>query len=187
MLTFNARKGIARTMPLLVITGLAAAIFAVLVSARPVMAPPPAVVAPPTNVKIDDCSELTFVPRTDISDADGRQWDLDEIPRHSVRGLDLRHAQWAGADLHDATFVACDFRGCNLTGAILRGVTFEKCHLEGAILEAAELTPSGVPFYDCYVSGARTQSGDLLVAPSEHNGRSSFLLLPGDHGPPLKP
>jgi uncharacterized protein YjbI with pentapeptide repeats len=186
MLTSKARHGIARTMPLLVLTGFVAAVFAVLSCARPAMAPARAAVAPPTNVKIDDCSEETFVPRTGIPDADGRLWDLDEIPGHTVRELDLRHAMWAGADLHDATFVDCDFRGCNLTGAILRGVTFENCHLEGATLEAAELTPSGVPFNDCYVRGARAQGSDLSDGPPQHQGRSSFVLLPDDPGPPAR-
>jgi hypothetical protein len=176
MSVIHTRHGIARTMPLLVLTGFAASTFAVLCCARPVMEPASARVALPTAVSLDDdCSEARAVPRTGIQDADGRLWDLEDIPGQKVRGLDLRGAQWQGADLHGATLIQCDFRNCDLTGANLDGVTFVCCHLEGAKMDAIQF--GKIEFSDCYVGGAR-MNGEELMPPwvTDRYTRTSFEM-----------
>jgi hypothetical protein len=131
------------------LTGLAAGTVALLASARTVDMPPAAVVAPPTRlhselvrVRWDDrCVEPPEpVPASSLSGRDWRESYLDEIPGQTLRDLDARRAAWAGADLHGAFFIRCNFRGANLQGANMRGVSFWICDFAGADLADADLT-----------------------------------------------
>src|SRR5690349_15630399 len=99
------RPGFARLLPFLALTGLAAGTLALLASARPVQAPTPMM---PRDGCRDDCFDLPApVPAHGIVDAEGRAWELADIPHHVLIGLDLRNAEWFGADLHGAFLVAC--------------------------------------------------------------------------------
>lgn len=150
-------------MPLAVLTGLATGSFALLGSARPVRAP--------ARVPVVSCGAdeshycggrqnnltqlfLTPVPSHGIVDADGRTWDLVDIPGQTLRGLDLRNTEWVCVDLHGATFLYCGMRGADLRNSDLRGLRIWQCELDGADLTEADVqgarytvwTSWGVPF-----------------------------------------
>src|SRR5947208_3246063 len=133
----RTRPGFARLLPLIALTGLAAGTIALLANARHVrvearearvrlnLAQIRAALSLYMNspMSLDDLTTGSIpIPRpcSDIRDADGRRWELADIPGHTLRGLDLRGAEWAGVVLHGATFVDCDFRDCDLRNADLR-------------------------------------------------------------------
>src|SRR5581483_3609749 len=104
----SLRSGFARLLPLAAIFGLGVGIGALLVSARPVREPEhilPRLPGDDTSVPRDDlfecttdCAEMVCAPVHDILDADGRRWDLANVPGHELRGLRLAGAYWILAD-----------------------------------------------------------------------------------------
>jgi hypothetical protein len=134
--------GFARLLPLTALTGLAAGTIALLSSTRTVQAPALQYLPPLIFSRLDGgCSEVPApVPTHGVAAADGRAWELADMPGHSIRALNLRNAEWGGVDLHGYTFTACEFRGAALAYANLRGAEFWECDLRGADLEGAELT-----------------------------------------------
>lgn len=167
------RPGFARFHPLLEIAVLVAAVIALRWCERPEPRPPQPV---PHLTHIlparDDggCSNVPApVPAHGIVDAEGRAWDLADIPGHTLRGLDLRNAEWAGVDLHGATFIGCDFRGCDLRSAQVDGVTFEQCRLQRASLTGAT---GQMQFFDCCLRGADSWDADLVRYLGEDNQHS---------------
>jgi hypothetical protein len=146
------RSGFARLRPLIMLAGLAAGTVALLACERPVQAPRrqgqvirciPVARSVPSDGGRSDVP--TLFPAHGLVDAEGRSWELPDIPNRQLDGLDLRNAEWCGVDLRNAFFVPCDFRGCDLRAADLRGVNFDGCDLTGADLTDANLV--GV-FYD---------------------------------------
>jgi hypothetical protein len=136
------RLGFARLLPLMVLSGLAAGTFALLASALPVQAPrqPPTVITVnPRGIPLGDCrGAYSPAPAHGIVDADGRCWELADIPGHTLRGLDVHGAQWSLADLHNTKFVECDLHNCDLRRANLRGVVFIDCNLANASFNGAD-------------------------------------------------
>jgi uncharacterized protein YjbI with pentapeptide repeats len=155
--------------------GLLAAAIALAVHSRP----EPATPLPPVQISIDNPrftqASRRPAPIHDIVDAEGRLWELSDIPGHALRGLHQRHAQWANADLHGATFIDCDFRGAVLRDANLNRATFLRCHLEDPDLDGTEF--GNVNFALCFLRGARMGSSRLPVWAPDRLGRSSLHLF----------
>ena len=134
------RSGFARLLPLMVLAGLAAGTIALLASALPVQAPPPAlhITVNPRGVASGGCGDVSApVPAFGMVDADGRRWELADLPGRTLRGLDLHGAQWAGVDLHNACFIGCNFRDGDLRCANLRHVAFIDCDMGNTNLDGA--------------------------------------------------
>jgi uncharacterized protein YjbI with pentapeptide repeats len=162
-----ARPGFARLRPLIAMTALAAGTVALLVCERPKPRPPTPISGAFTVSLLDtDCSDVSPpAPSSGIMDRYGRRWALADIPGGMLQGLDLRDAEWAGVDLHRATFLRCDFSECDLRGADLRETTLAGCDFTGADLTDADLT--GAAFdshtrwpigFDPQARGARLES-----------------------------
>jgi len=169
----KSRPGFARLLPLMALSGLVAGTIALLASARPVQAPPPA----PAPFRweyvraLDDGSEVSDpAPARGKVDREERAWELADIPGGIFQGLDLSGAEWAGVDLHRATFLKCDFSACNLRGADMRSVTLWNCDFTDADLTDVDLNgatfdwstrwpcPEGARF-DPQAHGARRMPG----------------------------
>jgi hypothetical protein len=143
----RSRSGFARLLPLMALTGMAAGTLALLACDRPRPAPmlviteKPIPIQPIPTGQHDGCWDAPArLLSHGIVDAEGRFWDVAEIPAHTVRGVDVGNAEWAGVDLHGASLLACDFRGCDLRGANLRDVRLRDCGFAGADLTDADLT-----------------------------------------------
>jgi hypothetical protein len=138
-----ARCGFARLRPLIATAGLSAGTVALLACERPEPRPPtPLPVDHWVAVPYDGgCSEVPApCPSSGIMDANGRRCELADIPTQFIAGVDLRNAEWFGANLHGAHLLACDFRGADLRSADLRGVEIWDCDFAGADLTDADLT-----------------------------------------------
>jgi uncharacterized protein YjbI with pentapeptide repeats len=112
--------------------------MALLACERPEPRPPQPIsdmVAVPYDVGCETVPGV--VPSHGIVDAEGRAWGLDEIPGHTLRGLDLHNAEWRGVNLRGATLLNCDFTGCDVTGADLTGARFIRCNLTGVRTDGA--------------------------------------------------
>jgi hypothetical protein len=135
------RPGFARLRPLIAIAALAAGTVALLACERPEPRPPQPISGMLAVPYDGGCSDVPApVPAHGIVDADGRRRNLADIPGHFVSGLDLRHAEWFGADLHGVHLLSCDFRGADLRSAELRGAELWDCDFTGADLTYADLT-----------------------------------------------
>lgn len=75
-------------------------------------------------------SPLPHIATAAVAEAQQRGW----FTNGTLRGLDFRHAQWAGSDLSHA-----DLRRVNLAGADLHGALFHHAQLERVILTGANL------------------------------------------------
>lgn len=120
------------------------------------------------------------IPNHHIRDAQGRLWDLANIPGHTLRGLELARADWRNAYLRGAKFVDCDFRGCELQGAVLAGTTFDCCRLERANLDGAEFDQT--EFRGCYLRRARIPDMEWNFWRPDKAGRTSFTVSVWDEG-----
>ena len=97
-----------------------------------------------------------------------------------MRGLELPRAQWAGIDLHDATLIACNFRGCDLFAASLPGATLTACEFRGGNLGGAILR--SVTFWECDLRGADLTDADLAGATYDRFTRWPAGFEPQAHG-----
>jgi hypothetical protein len=140
----HTRPGFARLRPLLAIAALAASTAALLACERP-QPRPPQPIARMVAVPYDGgCSEVPGpVPAHGILDADGRRWELADMPGHVLAGLDLRGAEWSRVTLHDADLSGCDFRGADLRGADFTKATVWECDFTGADVRHAGWTTVG--------------------------------------------
>jgi hypothetical protein len=163
------RSGFARLRPLIAIAALAAGTVALLASARTAQEPMTLIIAPPFPVEPTlsrpdgGCSDAYPPdPAHGVVDADGRRWELADMPGHTLRGLDLRNAVWVEVDLRGASFEHCDFRGAALNGANLEGASFTECNLRDSDLRGANLR--SVTFYNTDLSGASLDGAEFTNA-----------------------
>ncbi len=83
--------------------------------------------------------------------------------------LDLRHADFAGADMEQVQLKHCTLVGCNLRGANLRDANLTNSDLQGANLQGADLTGAdlegvllmGADLRDCSMRQARLAAAEF--------------------------
>jgi hypothetical protein len=96
-----------------------------------------------------------------------RTADFRPYRGHVLLSLDLRRANFAGADLAQVQLKHCNLAACNLQGADLRGANLTNSDLQGATLHGADLSGAdleGVLFMGADLRGCCMRQARLAAA-----------------------
>ncbi|MGQ4810428.1 Protein-methionine-sulfoxide reductase catalytic subunit MsrP [Candidatus Entotheonellaceae bacterium PAL068K] len=117
-----------------------------------------------------------------------RSADFHRYRQQVLLSLDLRHADFAGADLAQVQLKHCRLAGCNLQGVDLRGANLTNSDLRGANLRGADLSAAdlegvllmGADLRHCSMRQARLAAAEFW-RPGEPPARVEGLDLHGAH------
>ena len=96
---------------------------------------------------------------------------------YELAGADLRHRQWAHADLSGLSLEGANCEGINLFGALLVKTGFSRCNLRDAEISFSDAT--GANFSNANLDGAKMYRSETTLAHFEGAVFSERSDIPG--------